>query len=44
MTEAILFLFGFSSISAIYEIAKYGKRSRTDKLERAVKVYKKAVK
>ena len=39
MAEAVLFLLGFTSVTAIYEIAKSGKRTKSDKVKRAVKTW-----
>ncbi len=44
MTNAILFLLGFSSVVGVYEIAKTSKRSSTAKLEKAINTCKKMMK
>ena len=44
MAEALLFLLGFTSVTTVYEIAKTGKKTRSDKVNRAVDVWKKQYK
>ena len=41
MSNAVLFLLGFTSITTVYEIAKSGKKSNSQKLQRAVNMSKK---
>lgn len=35
MTEALLFLLGFSSVVGVYEVAATGRRTKTDRLQKA---------
>lgn len=44
MAEAFLFLLGFTSVTAVYEIAKTGKSSKSDKVKRAADSWKKQCK
>lgn len=44
MTEAILFLLGFTCVSTIYEISKTGKVQKTDSLKKAKDTYKRILK
>lgn len=44
MVNAVLFLLGFSSVVGVYEIAKSGKKSTTNKIEKAIDSCKKIVK
>lgn len=44
MTGATLFLLGFSAIVSVYEIAKSGKRSSSQKLQRSIEASKKILK
>ena len=37
----LLFLLGFTSVTTVYEIAKTGKRTKSDKVNRAVDSWKK---
>ena len=37
----LLFLLGFTSVTTVYEIAKTGKRTKSDKVSRAVDTWKK---
>lgn len=41
MTETMLFLLGFTAMTSIYEIAKTGKKVKSDKVKRAVENWKK---
>ncbi len=41
MTNVFLFLLGFTSVTTVYEIAKTGKRTKSDKVNRAVDSWKK---
>lgn len=41
MVNAVLFLLGFASVTGVYEIAKTSKRTKTDKIDRAINVCKK---
>ena len=43
VSNAVLFLLGFTSIVSVYEIAKSGKRSTSQKLQRAVEASKKII-
>lgn len=43
MSNALLFLLGFSSITTIYEIAKTGKKTNSQKLQRGIDVNSKKV-
>lgn len=36
MTGAILFLMGFTSITAVYEVAVTGKRTKSDRIQKKV--------
>lgn len=40
MAEALLFLLGFTSVTTVYEIAKTGKKTKSDKVNSAVDVWK----
>ena len=42
MEGAAMFLLGFTSITAIYEIAKTGTKTKSDKVNRAIKAKKKS--
>jgi len=44
MSNALLFLLGFTSMVSVYEIAKCGKRTNSQKLQRAVDASKKILK
>jgi len=44
MTEAILFLLGFSSITAVYEIATTGKKTKSDRIQKKAESCKKHTK
>lgn len=44
MSSSVLFLMGFTAIVSVYEIAKSGKRSSSQKLQRAVDASKKILK
>lgn len=37
MTNAVLFLLGFTSITSIYEIAKTGRQTKSSNVRKAVK-------
>lgn len=41
MANVVLFLLGFTSVTTVYEIAKTGKRTKADKVSRAVDTWKK---
>lgn len=41
VTNVLLFLLGFTSVTTVYEIAKTGKRTKSDKVNRAVDSWKK---
>ena len=41
VTNVLLFLLGFTSVTTVYEIAKTGKGTKSDKLSRAVNTWKK---
>lgn len=41
MANVLLFLLGFTSVTTVYEIAKTGKRTKSDKVSRAVDTWKK---
>ena len=41
MANVLLFLLGFTSVTTVYEIAKTGKRTRSDKVSRAIDTWKK---
>ena len=36
MTEAMLFVLGFTCITGVYEIAVTGKKSKSDKVQKAI--------
>lgn len=40
VAEALLFLLGFTSVTTVYEIAKTGKKTKSDKVNRAVDTWK----
>lgn len=44
MGNAMLFLMGFTAIIGVYEIAKTGSKSKTDKMEKTINGYKKLLK
>ena len=44
MAEAFLFLLGFTSVTAVYEIAKTGKKTKTDRMNRAADSWRKQYK
>lgn len=44
MAEAFLFLLGFTSVTAVYEIAKTGKKTKSDKVNRATDSWKRQCK
>ncbi len=44
MTEAILFVIGFTCVSSIYEIAKTGKTTKSDKARGSKDYYKRVLK
>lgn len=44
MANALLFLFGFTSIVGVYEVAKSGGKSKTDKIVKSVNNCKKFLK
>ena len=44
MANAILFLFGFTSIVGVYEVAKSGRKGKTDKIEKSINDCKKILK
>lgn len=44
MSGAMLFLLGFTSITTVYEIAKSGKKTNSQKMQRAVEISKKILK
>lgn len=44
MAEAFLFLLGFTSVTAVYEIAKTGKKTKSDKIIRAADSWKRQCK
>lgn len=44
MAEALLFLLGFTSVTTVYEIAKTGKKTKSDKVNRAVDAWKRQYK
>lgn len=41
MANVLLFLLGFTSVTTVYEIAKTGKRTKSDKIDRAANAWKK---
>lgn len=41
IANVLLFLLGFTSVTTVYEIAKTGKRTKSDKVNRAVDSWKK---
>jgi len=44
MTEAILFLVGFTCVTSVYEIAKTGKTTKSDKARGSKDYYKRVLK
>lgn len=40
-TNILLFLLGFTSVTTVYEIAKTGRKTKTDKVNRAINSCKK---
>lgn len=44
MANALLFLFGFTSIVGVYEVAKSGGKSKTNKIEKSINDCKKILK
>lgn len=44
MANALLFLFGFTSIVGVYEVAKLGGKSKTNKFEKSINACKKFLK
>lgn len=44
MANALLFLFGFTSIVGVYEVAKSGGKGKTNKIEKSINDCKKILK
>ena len=44
MVNAFLFMLGFTGVVSVYEIAKTGKKTKSDKLERTINTYRKTLK
>lgn len=44
MTEAILFLLGFTSITTVYEIATTGKKTKSERIQKRAESIKKHIK
>lgn len=44
MANALLFLLGFSAIVGVYEVAKTGSKSKTNKFEKSINECKKTLK
>lgn len=44
MAEALLFLLGFTSVTTVYEIAKTGKKTKSDKANRGLDSWKRQCK
>ena len=44
MINAILFLFGFTAVVGVYEVAKSGSKGRTSKIEKTISGCKKFLK
>lgn len=44
MANALLFLLGFTSIVGVYEVAKSGHKSKTNKIEKTISDCKKILK
>lgn len=44
MTGAMLFLLGFTSIVGVYEVAKSGSKTKTNKIEKTINDTKKILK
>lgn len=44
MTEAILFLLGFTSITTVYEIAMTGRKTKSDRIQKRAEIIKKRLK
>ena len=40
-TNVLLFLLGFINVTTVYEIAKTGKKTKSDKVNRAINLWKK---